>query len=136
MVNHVDHFSGAPMPVLTAPTTATHTLPGASFTSLATPARGSSSTSVWRVEISPGTPATPHQVTREEIFIILSGRASVRLGDERREANAGDAIVVPPDTPFEIAALGEQALQAICCLPVGGQARLGDGTTFVPPWAQ
>jgi mannose-6-phosphate isomerase-like protein (cupin superfamily) len=111
-------------------------LPGAAFTSLASPARGSTSTSVWRVSLAPGTPATPHEVTREEIFVILSGRASVRIGEERRIADAGDAIVVPPDTPFELSSADGDGVEALCCLPVGGQARLADGTTFVPPWAE
>ncbi len=123
------------MPVLPAPISPTHVIPGARFTSLATPGRGSADTSVWRVELLPGTPATPHQVTREEVFVILSGRARVRLGDEQREASAGDAIVVTRDTPFELSALGDEPLHALCCMPVGGQARLPDGTTFVPPWA-
>lgn len=124
------------MPVLPAPSSPTHVLPGSTFTSLASPARGSVSTSIWRVALAPGTPATPHEVTREEIFIILSGRANVQIAGERREAAAGDAIVVPPDTRFEISNAGYEALEALCCLPVGGRARLADGTTFVPPWAE
>jgi mannose-6-phosphate isomerase-like protein (cupin superfamily) len=124
------------MPVLCAPSSPTHSLPGARFTSLATPLRGSTDTSVWRVELAPGTPATPHQVTREEVFVILSGRALVRLANEEREATAGDAIVVPRDTPFAIEATGDEPVHALCCMPVGGQARLADGTTFVPPWAE
>ena len=124
------------MPVLPAPSSPTHVLGGAQFTSLATPNRGCSTTSVWRVELAPGHPATPHQVTREEVFIILSGRARVRLGDDVHEAAAGDAIVVPPDTNFEIEVAGEAALHALCCMPVGGEGRLVDGTTFVPPWAK
>ena len=123
------------MPVLSAPSSPTHSLPGARFTSLATPRRGSTDTSVWRVELSPGTPATPHQLTREEVFVILSGRARVRLGDDEREATAGDAIVVPRDTPFSIEAAGDQPVHALCCMPVGGQARLAGGDPFVPPWA-
>lgn len=124
------------MPVLQAPSSPTHVLPGHRFTALASPARGSVSTSVWRVAIAPGTPTTPHEVTHEEIFVILSGKANVLLGEERREAAAGDAIVVPPDTRFEISNAGDEALEALCCLPVGGRARLADGTTFVPPWAE
>lgn len=124
------------MPVLTAPVSPTHSLPGAQFTSLATPQRGSTDTSVWLVEIAPGTPATPHQVTREEVFVVLSGRALVRLSGVESEARAGDAIVVPRDTPFEISTVGDEPLRAICCLPVGGRARLGDGSMFVPPWAE
>ena len=124
------------MPVLPAPASPTHSVDGARFTSLATPDRGSTDTSVWRVEITPGHPATPHQLTREEVFVVLSGRARVRLGEDVREASAGDAIVVPRDTHFEIAVAGEEPLHALCCMPVGGQARLVDGTTFVPPWAR
>ncbi|MEO8623392.1 MAG: cupin domain-containing protein [bacterium] len=124
------------MPVLLAPSAPTHALGSAQFTSLATPTRGSTDTSVWRVEIAPGHPATPHQLTREEVFIVLSGRARVRLGEDEREASVGDAIVVPRDTPFELSVAGDEPLHAICCMPVGGEARLGDGTTFVPPWAQ
>lgn len=124
------------MPVIQGPAAPTHALHGAKFTSLATPSRGSSATSVWRVELAPGAPATPHEVTREEIFVVLSGRAAVRLGDERAEAAAGDAVVVPADTRFEIACAGDEPLHALCCLPVGGEARLGDGTAFVPPWAR
>lgn len=124
------------MPVLHAPDRPTHELPGAKFTSLATPKLGGSEISVWTVEIAPGTPATPHQVTREEVFVVLSGTAAVRLAGVEASARTGDAIVVPPNTPFEIRALGSEPLRAVCCLPVGGQARLADGQTFTPPWAQ
>lgn len=124
------------MPVLTAPAAPTHELAGARFTSLATPSRGSTDTCVWRVELDPGAPAVPHRLTREEIFVVLSGRASVRIGGEQREAATGDTIVVPPDTPFELAAAGPEPLRALCLLPVGGQARMADGEPFTPPWAQ
>jgi quercetin dioxygenase-like cupin family protein len=123
------------MPVVPAPAAPTHTLPGTTFTSLATPTRGSTDTSVWRVEIAPGTPATPHQVTREEVFVVLAGRARVTLGDDVQIARAGDAIVVPPGTTFAIANDGEDVLRAVCCLPVGGQAQLPGGQPFTPPWA-
>ncbi len=124
------------MPVLPAPSGPTHAVGSAQFTSLAAPTRGSTDTSVWRVEIAPGHPAMPHQLTREEVFIVLSGRARVRLNEDVREASAGDAIVVSRDTPFELGVAGEEPLHAICCLPVGGEARMADGTTFVPPWAR
>lgn len=124
------------MPVLHAPDRPTHELPGAKFTALSTPTRGGSETSVWTVEIAPGRPAAPHQVTREEVFVVLSGTATVRLGGLEAIAAPGDAIVVPANTTFEISARGDEPLRAVCCLPVGGQARLPDGQTFTPPWAQ
>jgi mannose-6-phosphate isomerase-like protein (cupin superfamily) len=127
---------GAAMPVLPAPRTPTHRLGGARFTSLATPSRGSTDVSVWLVEIDPGTPATPHELTREEVFVVLTGRAAVHIGAERAEAAAGDAIVVPPDTPFHLAPAGDEPLRALCYLPVGGQARLAGESPFTPPWAE
>jgi quercetin dioxygenase-like cupin family protein len=124
------------MPVLPAPTAPTHDLEGARFTSLATPTRGSTETAVWRVQLLPGTPPTAHSLTREEVFVVLGGRASVRLDGAAHEAGPGDAIVVPPDVELELASADGQPVELLCCLPVGGQARLGDGTTFTPPWAE
>jgi len=123
------------MAVVPAPAAPTHELGGARFTSLATPSRGSTDTSVWLVDIAPGTAGVPHRLTREEVFVVLSGRAEVRLGDTVSSAEAGDAIVVPPDVPFALAPIGNDALRAVCCLPVGGQGMLADGEPFTPPWA-
>jgi mannose-6-phosphate isomerase-like protein (cupin superfamily) len=123
------------MAIIPAPTRPTHELEGTRFTSLATPTRGSAETSVWMVEIDPGTPATPHSLTREEVFVVLDGTAGVIIGDSRGEAVAGDTFVVPPDTRFEVANAGSVPLRMLCCLPVGGQARTADAT-FTPPWAE
>jgi quercetin dioxygenase-like cupin family protein len=124
------------MAVVSAPSEHTHELGGARFTSLATPSRGSSETSVWLVEIAPGTAGTPHRLTREEVFVVLSGRAEVRLGGEVSVADAGDAIVVPAAVPFALAPVGDEPRRALCCLPVGGQGQLADGEPFTPPWAE
>jgi mannose-6-phosphate isomerase-like protein (cupin superfamily) len=123
------------MPIIHAEKTFTHELPNARFTSLATPSRGSRETSVWRVELAPYVEPATHQLTREEVFVVLSGRARVRIGGEEAEAGAGDVIVVPPDTDFSLASATDQPLEALCCLPVGGQARM-QGRVFTPPWAE
>lgn len=124
------------MAVIPAPSSPTHELGGARFTSLATPSRGSVETSVWQVEIPPGTPATPHSLTREEVFVVLSGRADVRIGDETGQAGPGDAIVVPAGTTFELTTASAEPLRALCCLPVGGRGVLPDRPPFVPEWAR
>lgn len=124
------------MSIITSPPAATHQLGGARFTSLATPSRGSAETSVWLVEIEPGSPPTPHALTREEVFVVLAGAASVELDGTPGTAHVGDAIVVPADVPFVLSNDGGEVLRMLCCLPVGGQARMGDGEPFTPPWAQ
>src|SRR5262249_4712137 len=124
------------MPVIPCPAGPTHDLGTTRFTSLATPMRGSRSTSVWQVEIEPDTPPTPHSLTAEEIFVVLEGTATVRYAGGAPElAEPGDAVVVPPGVRFEIAVHGERALRMLCCMPVGGQGCLDDGAPFTPPWA-
>ncbi len=123
------------MTVITAPPSPTHELGGTKFTSLATPSRGSVRTSVWQVEIPAGEPPTPHELTDEEIFVVLEGAAAVTIDGESSSAGVGDTIVVPTGVPFVLANSGTEPLRLICCLPVGGQARLPGGEPFTPPWA-
>ena len=68
--------------------------------------------------------------------LTRKGTASVRIAGRADEARAGDAIVVPAGPEFELANAGDGPLRLVCCLPVGGQGRLTDGSTFVPPWAE
>src|SRR5438046_6346234 len=114
------------MPVIQAPPAPTHDIGHSSFTSLATPSRGSTETSAWLVEINANSPAVPHSLTREEIFVVLSGEASVRIDGVHATASSLDAIVIPRDVEFEISNSGPEPLRLLCCFPVGGQARLLD----------
>jgi mannose-6-phosphate isomerase-like protein (cupin superfamily) len=123
------------MPVIAAPTSPTHEVGGTRFTSLATPSRGSARTSIWQVEIPAGETPTPHELTDEEIFVVLEGAASVTIDGDVSSAGVGDAVVVPAGVSFVLANAGDQALRLLCCQPVGGQAVLPGGEPFTPPWA-
>ena len=92
-------------------------------------------TSIWLVEVDEGTAATPHAMTREEIFVVLDGRADVRIGDDDMTAGTGDAIVVPAGATFEIRPSPGHHLRALCLSPVGNQARLRNGELVTPPWS-
>ena len=122
------------MPVIARTAEATHELAGTAFTSLAVPSKGTTETSLWRVRIEPGTPSTPHRLTREEIFFVLDGQARVTIAGTTDTATAGDTIVVPAEQLFEIANIGDGPLEALCCMPAGGMARVGESEPFVPPW--
>lgn len=122
------------MAIIPAPSTVTHDIGSTRFTSLATPTTGSKETSVWLVAIDPGAPVLPHKLTREEVFVVLEGRATVTIGNHESTAKSGDAIVVPVDTLFSLGNAGGTVLQLLCCLPVGGQA-ITEAGTFTPPWA-
>lgn len=124
------------MPVLPRPPAPTHDLGSTRFTSLATPSVGSSETALWEVVIEPGAPPTPHAVTRGEIFVVIDGIATVTIDHDNATATPGDTIIIPPDVRFELRNNGRTMLRMLCCMPVGGQARLEDGSTFTPPWAE
>jgi quercetin dioxygenase-like cupin family protein len=136
IVNAIDYSAGGSMPVIAAPPTPTHDIGTARFTSLATPSLGTTETSVWSVEIAPNAPATPHALTREEIFVVMAGTASVTIDGVTSTARVGDAIVVPAMTPFELSNATDSELRLLCCMPVGGQGIIGDDDPFTPPWTQ
>jgi mannose-6-phosphate isomerase-like protein (cupin superfamily) len=103
-------------------------------TGLAAPSRHAEETCVWRVHVEPDSSGVEHSVDREEIFLALAGAADFVIAGEVTTVQAGDAFVVPAHTPFALV-VRDVAFDAVCVLPVGGQARFVDGDPFVPPWA-
>ncbi|HVJ88683.1 MAG TPA: cupin domain-containing protein [Labilithrix sp.] len=65
----------------------------------------------------------------------LSGSAVVTLGGVEHSFGAGDALIVPKDTPFSLANRGEEPFEAMVAFPVGGKA-LTNAEPFTPPWAE
>jgi mannose-6-phosphate isomerase-like protein (cupin superfamily) len=110
--------------------------PGLTVTGLASPTRGASENTVWRLSLAPGTEGAVHRVDREEIFVALTGTAQLRLGDELFELRAGEAFIVPKLSWFSLTNQGSRAFEAVAVLPVGGRAALLQGEPFTPPWAE
>ena len=114
----------------------TFTMDGTRATGYASPQRGARDTSLWRVRLAPGSTTPPHSLTREEVFLVLSGSAEATIGDERHALEPGDCLIVPVEVPFTLAAGEDEPFEAVCCMPAGGQATiLPDGPTMTPPWA-
>ncbi len=124
------------MPICHSPASHAPEIGSTRFTALAAPSTGSQEASVWRVEIPAGTEPLPHELTREELIVVLSGTARVSLSGTIDEVGSGGVIVVPPGTPFSLTAAGSDPLVALAFLPVGGQARLPGQEPFTPPWAR
>ncbi|WP_327140494.1 cupin domain-containing protein [Nocardia sp. NBC_01327] len=103
---------------------------------LAAPSRGSTENSVWRFIMHPGNPGHAHSVSREEIFIALSGRARATIDGETRDFCAGDALVIPAHTVFHVSVPGDEPFEAVAILPVGAYAQAPGGDRVSPPWAQ
>ena len=95
------------MPIVKSADAPQFDLPGVKFTALAAPSRGSSENAAWRISLAAHTPGAPHQLTREEIFVAISGSAEAAIGPERFDVAAGDAIVVPAFTDFALSNKGD-----------------------------
>jgi quercetin dioxygenase-like cupin family protein len=121
-------------PLISATDAPTFALSGIEFTGFAAPSRGAIDSAVWTVAIQPRTPGVLHQMTREEVFIALEGRARVSVGGVDYELEAGGALIVPADTDFALTNPYDATFRAVAVSPVGSQARL-NGDVFVPPWA-
>jgi quercetin dioxygenase-like cupin family protein len=109
---------------------------GTVITGYGSPARGSRSVAAWQVALDPGAGSPEHTLTRDEVFIVLSGEATFEVEGRRHLVGRGDAICVPPDVTFQLSNAGSERFTAICCMAAGGEARIGDGDPFPIPWAQ
>ncbi len=110
-------------------------LPGVRFTTLSSPSRGARENALWEVSVEPGTRGSPHRLTREETFVALDGSAIVEIDGQRHELSAGNALVVEAGRTLALSNAGPRAFRALAVFPVGGQAVIGDGPAFTPPWA-
>jgi mannose-6-phosphate isomerase-like protein (cupin superfamily) len=109
---------------------------GTLITGYGSPTRGSQSVAAWQVALDPGAGSPEHTLTRDEVFIVLSGEATFEVEGRCHQIGRGDAICVPPDVAFRLSNAGSERFTAICCMAAGGQARIGDGDPFPIPWAQ
>jgi mannose-6-phosphate isomerase-like protein (cupin superfamily) len=124
------------VPIIHGSTAPTFTLHNGTFTGLAAPSRGARETCVWRTELAPGSVCQEHELTREEVLVVLSESAVATVDGTEHALTAGDALVVPPRTPFALANPHGRPCTLMAVLPVGGQAVLPEGEPFTPPWAR
>lgn len=125
------------MPVVTAADAREFNMEGTTISALAAPSRGSTELCAWRLRLAPGLRTPAHSLTREEVFVILSGTAVAIIDGQRQPIAAGDALVVPAQLSFELAVGADAALEAVVAFPAGGMAHMppGEGQPFPPPWA-
>lgn len=124
------------MPLIKAAAAPRFEAPFMTAVGLAAPSRGSKENSVWRFTMHPGNPGHEHAVTKEEIFIAVSGQAIATIDGESHEFCAGDALIVPAHSLFSVANPGDEPFEAVAILPVGGQAYTPGSEPINPPWAQ
>ena len=69
--------------------------------------------SAYIVNAKPGQGPPLHTHPYVEVIFILEGCATVTVGDEQREAKAGEIVVVPANTPHRFVNSGDTVLRQI-----------------------
>jgi mannose-6-phosphate isomerase-like protein (cupin superfamily) len=124
------------MPVIRAAQSVVHQMHGTSFTSYASPARGSQELCAWRIEIPGGTEGVPHHVSREEVLYVLDGILRVTLDGKAEDAGPGDVVLVPAGARFGASNLATEPATAWVTTTAGFAGVLPDGSWFTPPWTR
>jgi quercetin dioxygenase-like cupin family protein len=135
------------MPVIKAAESRRTETPNAVMTTLASPTLGASRQSVWRVDMKPGQSGPLHGIDADQVWAVLDGAATVRLGTDQVAVEPGDTVVIPADVPRRITAdalkgfaavvTGPATLRAyVITEPGAGQegAAVAAGETVAPPW--
>lgn len=108
---------------------------GVTAVGYASPSRGASELSLWRLSLAPDEASPRHRLSREEVFLALGGSAVATIDGVAHAFGSGDCLVVAASVPFVLVA-GDAGLDAVCAMAAGGQATLlPDGPTISPPWA-
>jgi mannose-6-phosphate isomerase-like protein (cupin superfamily) len=66
---------------------------------------------------APGEGPSLHVHPYEEIFILLDGQATFRRGDGEIDAQAGEIVIVPPNTPHGFTNTGDERLLFVSIHP-------------------
>ena len=123
------------MPFTTADDAVVHELHGVRFVSYATPALGSTELCAWRGEVPAGLSGPAHRISREEVFLVLSGSLELGIDGETRTLHAGDAAIAAAGSSLELANRTEEPAAMWVSTSIGLEATLADGSRITPPWA-
>ena len=121
-------------PVRSAEARRTET-PNATMTTLASPsAGGSTSLSLWQVEMRAGQRGPVHVFDREQLWSVRAGTVSIAVDGTEHVLTAGDSLVVPARSERQVTAGADAEL--VACGPADAQASVPgeEVSRGTPPW--
>ncbi len=122
------------MPFTPAADAVVHDLHGVRFVSYVRPAMGSEELCAWRGELPAGTAGPTHRISREEVFLVLSGAVDLTIDGEMRSLKPGDAAVAPAGSRLGVANATQEPAAMWVTTSVGLEASMPDGSHISPPW--
>jgi glyoxylate utilization-related uncharacterized protein len=123
------------MPVIRSSDAVVHEMHGTRFHSYAAPSRGSAELCAWQVDIPADSAGLTHQITRDEVFLVLSGQLRMTINDESADLRVGDVAIAPGGSEICLDG-GPCGGSAWVTTTPGIVAVTADGTRIVPPWMQ
>ena len=93
------------------------TADGSTIRELAGPAwTAARAQSLAEATVDPGGETAEHYHSRsEELYLFVSGRGRMRLGDDEAEVVAGDCVVIPPGVAHKLWNTADDPLVLLCC---------------------
>jgi mannose-6-phosphate isomerase-like protein (cupin superfamily) len=113
-----------------------HDLHGARFSSYVAPSSGSTELCAWRVAVAPGVAGQEHRISREEVFLVLSGSPTLALDGVSSELTPGRVVLAPAGARVRLDNPGGTPAELWVTTSVGLEAELADGSSLSPPWTR
>jgi quercetin dioxygenase-like cupin family protein len=107
--------------------------PSGLITTLASPAQGGAGLAVWRMDITPGAAGPVHAYDTEQVWTVISGRATVELDGGAVAVAQGDTLVIPAGATRQMIADPDAGVSAISITPAGTRAYTPGGPVQVDP---
>lgn len=124
------------MPVVRQADAVEHRLHGAVFHSFAAPASGSRELCAWRLEVAAGSQGVAHRVTREEVFLLLTGELTITLDGVTSTLRPGEVALIPAGSELKVDGPATGPASAWVTTSVGLEATMPDGSRISPPWVR
>jgi quercetin dioxygenase-like cupin family protein len=124
------------MPFVHTADAVVHELHGVRFVSYAASALGSTELCAWRGEIPAGTAGPAHTISREEVFLLLSGSLELTIDGESRLLSPGDVAIAPAGTRLGVTNPTAEPATMWVTTTLGLEAELADGSRISPPWVR
>lgn len=106
----------------------------AEMTRLASPSRGSTELSTWKVVLRPGAAGPEHVIDREQVWTVTAGAIEVVADGRTERVDAGQTLVLPAGAVRAVRTADRPA-EVLVAMPAGGNVVTG-GERRPVPWAQ
>ncbi len=107
---------------------------GNQLQTLLSAADGSSQFELWHTQVAPGQSTPIHRHSSDEVFIVLSGKGSVRIGDESFSFRAPATIVAPAHIEHQLTNTGDIPTDQYVIISACSEIHNHDGKLMNLPW--